>query len=84
METREEILEFINETIENEHGERLTEENLLLDSGIDSFGIAMVFLELDGKYNAFPKTKFNSLKFESLKVKDIIDMVQTKLTEDLA
>lgn len=78
---RAEILEVINEIIETEHGVAVTENSLLEDAEIDSFAVLMVFLELDEKFEAFPKEKFETVEFKGLTIKDIIDIVEDKINE---
>ena len=74
---RKEVLNYINEVIENEHGTTVLEEDdYIVDADIDSFGILSLFLELDRKYNAFPKKNFNAKDLVKLKVKDLIDVVE--------
>ena len=78
---RAEILEVINEIIETEHGVAVTENSLLEDAEIDSFAVLMVFLELDEKFEAFTKEKFETVEFKGLTIKDIIDTVEDKINE---
>lgn len=78
---RAELLEVINEIIETEHGVAVTENSLLEDAEIDSFAVLMVFLELDEKFEAFPKEKFETIEFKDLTIKDIIDIVEDKINE---
>ena len=78
---RDEILKVINDIIEEEHGVTVTENSLLVDAEIDSFATVMLFLELDGQFEAFPKEKFERLEFSGLTIKDIIDIVEAKINE---
>ena len=51
MYTREDVLEFINEVIENENGDIVaTEATKVSECGLDSFAITVLYLELDEKY----------------------------------
>lgn len=54
MET--EILDFLNEKIREEHGNRVNIDSLWSDADVDSFGSVVIFFELDDKYNCFPDT----------------------------
>ena len=80
---RKDILNNINEIITQEHGEILKEDNLLADCGIDSFGYAILFMELNEKYNCFGKdwklgTSFEdgeNIDYSVYKVKDLIDRI---------
>jgi hypothetical protein len=76
---RQEILQFINDIIETEHGTAVTEDDFLTDANIDSFATVMLFLELEGNFNAFPKKKFSSLNFHKLTIKEIIDEVEKSI-----
>ena len=80
---RKDVLDFINGVIENEHGTTvLEEEDYIVDADIDSFGILSLFLELDRKYNAFPKKDFSAKDLNKLKVKDLIDIVENYKKEN--
>lgn len=75
---REEVLTFLNKLIREEKGNRVTEESTWLDSSVDSFGNAIVFMELDAKYNYFTKGQFGNdpfaaIPYATLTVKEIID-----------
>jgi len=43
----EEVLEFINTTIREEKGDRVAIDSTLIDASLDSFGIRVLFIELD-------------------------------------
>lgn len=53
MFNRNDVLAFINEVIVSNHGDMTSESTIVRDSGIDSFGFAVLFLELDDKYGCF-------------------------------
>lgn len=57
----QEILEFLNSKIREEHGNRITMENLWMDAEVDSFGTTMVFLDMDEKYGGFNNVWFRSV-----------------------
>ena len=69
---KESILAYINELIEEEHGEPITYEDTLISSGVDSFGLTMVLVGVDHKYNIYPKDVFASLDFAKITANDII------------
>jgi acyl carrier protein len=75
---RIQILEFINEAIEDEHGEPATEDTKIIGTGLDSFGITMVLLAVDQKYDVYSKEEFSNLDIPNLVVRDIIDKVMEK------
>lgn len=72
---RSTLLNEINELIESEMGTPITEEDKIIDSGIDSFGMSMVILELNGKYGVYNQTEFENLDFANLTMADAIDRV---------
>lgn len=56
------ILNHINKIIKQEHGTRVELDNLLIDSEIDSFGYAILFLELGAINEILPNIKTISYK----------------------
>ena len=86
--TRIEILEMINTIVEEEHGVRLTEDNLLTECNIDSFGYAMLWLgieakleEVSGIERLLGKEYVDSLSYETFTVKELIDDIEKRLAE---
>ena len=76
---RKEVLEFINKIIEDEHGNSITEDSLLTDSEIDSFGYAMFWLSINQKYGIEEiKGIDNGIDYNTLLVSDVITYVITK------
>ena len=76
---RKEILEFINKIIEEEHGNPLTEDSLLTDSEIDSFGYAVFWLELNSNYKIEEiKGLDEGIDYTILKVGKVVDYVISK------
>ena len=70
------IKEFINKIVREEHGMPMrTEEDKLVDTGCDSFGITMVLLNLDQKYNAFNDEWIKNNPVEEWTLGSIIDRV---------
>jgi len=57
----QEVLDFLNTKIREEHGNRVTLESKWMDAGVDSFGTTMVFLDMDEKYGCFPNTWFKTV-----------------------
>lgn len=76
--TRAVLLNEINELIENEYGEPIEEHQKLIESGIDSFGLTMVVVELDQKYSIYPKEVFRNLAFEKITAESVIDDILAK------
>lgn len=79
---RQEILEFINEIIVEEHGNAVTEEQLLIECGIDSFGYAILWTSIEAKYGVvFSKEESNNIDYTTLTVRNMLDMVENKINE---
>lgn len=72
---KEIVLEYINELIEEEHGKPINYEDTILSSGVDSFGLTMVLVGIDHKYNIYPKDIFASLDFAKITPKDVVDRI---------
>jgi acyl carrier protein len=73
---RQEILEFINKTIEEEHGIALNEDSLLTDCGIDSFGYVILWTSVESNYKCkLSKGVMSEVDYKKFTVKDMIDMV---------
>lgn len=72
---REEVLAYVNKLIKSENGNTISEEDTIVSSGIDSLGVTIVFMELDGRYRIYPKEEFEVMDFSTITAKDIIDRV---------
>lgn len=73
---RQDILEFINNVIKEEHGKEVTEEQLLTDCGIDSFGYAILWTSVESEYDCkLSKEVMSTVDYAKFTVKDMIDMV---------
>ena len=73
---RQEILEFINKVIEEEHGNVVEEDQLLIDCGIDSFGYALLWASIEGEFKQdLGKKIMSSVDYSVFTVKDMIDMI---------
>lgn len=76
------ILSHINKIIKQEHGTIVELDNLLIDSEIDSFGYAILFLELEDKYNIkFPPEYAKDIDYKKLKVSDLIEHIHTLVSK---
>ena len=72
---REEVLVYINKLIKTERGNPITEEDTIVSSGVDSLGVTIVFMELDGRFGLYTPEEFQELDFAVITAKDIIDKV---------
>ncbi len=74
----EETLEVINGLIREEKGNRVTLDSTLLDADMDSFGITMLFLDLDDKYDYFKDIPadvdpFTTINYGEITIQEIVD-----------
>ena len=92
--TREEILEYINKIIKEDYDdtyypyEPLSEEDLLSDSNMDSFGYAMFWMNISQDYKIVKETGneeidnkasidyVNWIDYKVYTVKDLIDRIE--------
>lgn len=80
---RQDILEFINEIIVEEHGNTVTEEQLLVECGIDSFGYAIFWTTLEAKYSVeLAKHVDKNVDYTTLTVSNVIDMILDNVNEN--
>ena len=72
----EEITQFVNKRIRHEHGQAMRDRtDKLVDTGIDSFGITMVILELENEYGILTDEQLTTIEIKDITLGDIIDMV---------
>ena len=72
------VLAVINEAVREEKGTRVDETSTLRDANLDSFGITMLFCELDATYAYFSKMgnvkdPFAVIPYDTITIKEIID-----------
>ncbi len=80
---RVELLKEINKILVEENAKPIKEDDLLISSELDSFGYAILFTELNEKYNCFGKNFQIGRKFKDgedidyavYKAKDLIDRI---------
>ena len=71
-----EITQFVNKLVRREHGKAMRDKtDRLVDTGIDSFGITMVIIELGSKYGILTDEQLTRVEIENLTLGSIIDMV---------
>ena len=72
----EEITQFVNKRIRQEHGKAMRDRtDKLVDTGIDSFGITMVILELETEYGILTDEQLTRIEIKDITLGDIIVMV---------
>ena len=74
----EEVLEYINSEIREERGTRVTIDSSLRDADLDSFGITMLFVALDGEYDYFTKggygkDPFKEIQYDKITIREIVE-----------
>jgi len=75
--TRTEIEKVIKEIIESENGIYTHNEDLPINMGLDSFGITVLFLELDERFGVYgEKDAFKHIDFSTLTINNILDKVE--------
>lgn len=79
--SEKELLDFINSSIEDEYGNSISVDDPIAGSGIDSFGVTMVLLEVNQKYPIWNSDEFGDIDFLHITPKDILGMIE-KLPED--
>ena len=72
MVTEEEALAFLNKRIREEHGNPVKIDNLFIDSQVDSFGMTVIFLDMDDKYHCFNNEWFKTVDWKSTTVESIV------------
>lgn len=75
MTTQDEVLEFLNKKIREEHGNRVSMQSIWSDAELDSFGTTMVLADMDGEYECFPRDWFSTIEWETLTINDIVERV---------
>lgn len=69
-------LEFINKILTTENAKAIKEEDLLTNSELDSFGYAILFIELDEKFGGFDKEYLNNIDYKTYTMKDLLDRIE--------
>lgn len=69
-------LEFINKILTTENAKAIKEEDLLTNSELDSFGYAILFIELDDKFGGFDKEYLNNIDYKTYTMKDLLDRLE--------
>lgn len=73
------VKEFINKVVREEHGMPMrTEEDKLVDTGCDSFGIVMVLLAIEDKYKVYNKEEMKGLVIEELTLGNMLDRIASE------
>ena len=73
------VKEFINKVVREEHGMPMrTEEDKFVDTGCDSFGIVMVLLAIEDKYNVYSKEEMKGLVIEELTLGNMLDRIASE------
>ena len=70
-----EVKDFVNKVIKREHGKEIDFDDLLTNSEIDSFAYAVLWLELEEKYQCF-KIMEKDIDYKTYKLRDIVESVK--------
>lgn len=75
---RYEYFDFINNVLVTENAQAIKEDELLINSNLDSFGYAVLFitLEADLNLNCFEKEYLNSIDYKTFTMKDLLDRIE--------
>lgn len=70
-----EVKDFVNKVIKREHGKEIDYDDLLTASEIDSFGYAVLWMELEDKYKCF-KIAEREIDYKTYKLRDVVEAVK--------
>ncbi len=73
---RLEIKNFVNKVIEREHGKELEENDLFTECQIDSFGYALLWLEIAQEYKCVTVDYVNTIDYKTYRLIDLIDYIE--------
>lgn len=86
------VLNFLNQRIREEHGNRVNIDSKWIDAEVDSFGTTVIFLDMDEKYGCFNKEWFSNVVWvdeldpegnvlaHGLTIRDIVERVKNEST----
>lgn len=74
------VLDFLNQRIREEHGNRVSIDSKWTDAEVDSFGTTVIFLDMDEKYGCFSKEWFIKVTWADLTIRDIVERVKNEST----
>lgn len=75
MMEKKETIEFINKILVTENAKAIGEDDLLIASELDSFGYAILFIELGEKFNCFDEKYVNTIDYKTYSMKDILNRI---------
>lgn len=75
---KQELLDQVNGLIEDEGGFTISSDLPISSSGIDSFGMTMVLLEISNTYRLWDEKEFSNIDFVGITVDDIYEMIMSK------
>lgn len=74
MKNNRNIIDVVNIIFLTENAKVLKDENsLLIDSELDSFGYAILWIELDEEYGCFSIEYIDSIDYETYTLKDLYE-----------
>lgn len=73
----EQIIEKVNEILTRENAKILKDkEQLLIESALDSFGYAILWIELNEVYKCFQVEYVDKIDYQSYRLKDLIKRIE--------
>jgi hypothetical protein len=76
MSSKQAVFEFLNDAIEEEMGQRIDMDSLILDAGLDSLGLSVFFLTVDARYPIYkdvPEGKeYEAIGLKTLTMKELV------------
>lgn len=82
MLSREEVLNFINEVIVDNGGEVSVEDTLVNATGLDSFAITMLWLELEQEYKCFGTDYIGMTPKEEIQMDTLGDIINVIISKN--
>ena len=67
---------FVNKILVTENAKEIQEKDLLINSELDSFGYAILFIELDDKYKCFNKEYLDGIDYNFYTLNDLINRIK--------
>ena len=73
--TKDELLIFINDIIDEENGLPVTEESYLLDSDMDSFSFAVLWFKMDDEFDCIDNEYIKNIDYVTYSIRDLVEKV---------
>lgn len=77
-----EFMNDLNTFIRDENGNRISENDTIVSSGVDSFGFTMVMLNMDSKYEMFSSDWLKTIDHKSITALDMYNIASGDQNND--